>query len=149
MVKSDGWQIPVAFGVVASAFIGPFLWKIFGGIVFDVRHPLAVRIFFALFCLPFAAFGLGFLFCPLWHWLLTRGSVWAITDRRVIRFFGPFVKTWWRVKMFDRVVTAFLSENPEMEFTMCVYGARPNEAMITRNLYAQAFHKALRQRALT
>jgi len=102
----DGWPIVVIFGAVACAFICPMLWKVLGHVAFNEHTPLAVRIFFALFCVPFAAFGLGFLLSPLWHWILTRGSVWAITDRRVVRFFGPFAKTWWREKMFERVVWA-------------------------------------------
>jgi len=99
----DGWPIDVIFGAVVCAFFSPFAVKIYGDIVFEARTPLVVRIGLTLFLVPFEVLGLGILLSPLWHWLLTRGSVWAITDRRVVRFFGPFVKTWRREKMFERV----------------------------------------------
>jgi len=102
----DGWPSAVIFGVIVCAFLSPFAWKIYGDIVFEAQTPLVVRIGLWLFLVPFEVLGLGFLLSPLWHWILTCGSVWAITDRRVVRFFGPFVKTWRREKMFDRVVWA-------------------------------------------
>ena len=46
------------------------------------------------------------------------------------------------VDIVAQVVTAFLSENPEMEFTMCVYEAVPQRARQVRKLYADAFRKA-------
>lgn len=99
----DGWPIVVIFGVIVCAFVSPFAWKIYGDIVFEAQTPLVVRIGLWLFLVPFEVLGFGILLSPLWHWILTYGSVWAITDRRVVRFFGPFVKTWWREKMFERV----------------------------------------------
>lgn len=96
----DRWR--TTWYQIACAMFSPFL-RVVWGLVRRDGTPTAVKIVFALFALPFAGVALGLLLSPLWHWIYTRGSVWVITDRRVIRFFGPFAKSWGQDKLFEHV----------------------------------------------
>ena len=104
VARFAAWPLFVVFGVVACAMamFSPFLRSVWWLVRKD-GTPAAVKIGFALFALPFVGVALGFLLSPLWHWIYTRGSVWVITDRRVIRFFGPFAKSWGYDKLFEYV----------------------------------------------
>lgn len=104
VARFAAWPLFVVFGVVACAMamFSPFLRSVWWLVRRD-GTPTAVKIGFALFALPFVGVALGFLLSPLWHWIYTRGSVWVITDLRVIRFFGPFAKSWGYDKLFEYV----------------------------------------------
>ncbi len=102
VARFAAWPLFVVIGVVVGAMFSPFL-RVVWGLVRRDGTPTAVKIVFALFALPFAGVALGLLLSPLWHWIRTRGSVWVITDRRVIRFFGPFAKSWGCDKLFEHV----------------------------------------------
>ena len=102
VARFAAWPLFVVFGVVACAMFSPFL-RVVWGLVRRDETPTAVKIVFVLFSLPFVGVALGFLLSPLWHWIRTRGSVWVISDRRVIRFFGPFAKSWGVDKLFEHV----------------------------------------------
>jgi len=91
--------LTVIVGAIICAFGGTFMW----GVCLDVRKPLVAKSVTLVGCVLFNGFGLRCLLSPLGHWMLTRGSVWAITDRRVVRFFGPFVKSWPREEMLEHV----------------------------------------------
>jgi len=96
------WPLFVALGILICAISSPVVWH-FSHVVLDSRAPLAIRIFFAILSLTFEGVGLSFMLSPLGSWIRSHGGVWAITDRRVVRFFGPFVRSWRSGDLFEHV----------------------------------------------
>jgi len=84
-----GFFICVFVGVFAAVVLpGVFGGQSSGGVRFGAEALATVLITL------FGSVGISQLFAPFWHWLATRAYVWVITNRRVLRFNGPFVTVW-------------------------------------------------------
>ena len=118
-----GRPVAVHDGMFAACFAGLLLCALATALAVKVLPALGdspswqgFRIPAMLLFVAFLLAGLWLLLAPLRHWLVTCANVWAITDRRVIRFCGPFVRTWESERLLDEPEWYFLDDEADRDF---------------------------------
>lgn len=108
--RPSAWNVDT----VLCSFVGVALCALTGFTAYHLSGVERGAVFFwviaTLFVFLPGGVGLGLSLSPLWHWLRTRSQVWVITNRRVLRFLGPFMREWKGKNLLDEPEWLFLDD---------------------------------------